>query len=150
MVRIMAYRLVGALVASVSLVALVLVADESFARSGAAPAFAGAAGARPAAAHAPMAARPFRHHHGARGFGGFWPTVGGYDDGAAYGAPVIDVTQPSNIHYTYTYDVPWDSVHRFPPMVAPSDRPYIQSCATETVTVPGRTGEHTVNVMRCY
>ena len=63
---------------------------------------------------------------------------------------MIDVTQPSNIHYTYTYDVPWDWVHRFPPMVAPSDRPYTQSCATETVNVPGRDGERTVNVMRCY
>jgi hypothetical protein len=77
--------------------------------------------------------------------------VGGYYDGASsYGAPMIDVTQPSNIHYTYTYDVPWDWTHRFPPNVVPSDRPYVPGCTNEVVTVPGRAGEHTVNVTRCY
>ena len=101
-------------------------------------------------AQAPMARAPFRHHHG-RGFGGLWPAGGyGYYDGTPYGAPAIDVTQPSNVHYTYTYDVPWDWTHRFPPNVVPSDRPYVPSCTNEVVTVPGRTGEHTVNVTRCY
>jgi hypothetical protein len=145
----MAYRVVGALVAAVSFVALVGAAEESFARSGAGPAVAGAAVARPIAP-APTA-RPFRHHHGRTGFGGFWPTAGGYYDGASYGgAPAIDVTQPSNVHYTYTYDVPWDWVHRFPPAVVPSERPYAPSCTTEVVIVPGRGGEQTVNVTRCY
>ena len=92
---------------------------------------------------------PFRHH-GRNAFGGFWPTAGGYYDGASYGAPVIDVTQPSNVHYTYTYDVPWDWAHRYPPAVVPSDRPYAPSCTTEVVTVPGRGGDQTVNVTRCY
>ena len=98
-----------------------------------------------------MARAPFRHHNRG-GFGGYWPAAGGYGyyDGTPYGAPAIDVTQPSNFHYTYTYDVPWDWTHRFPPNVVPSDRPYVQSCTTEPVTVPGRSGEHVVNVTRCY
>ena len=148
MVPVMAYRLVGALVASVSLVALVSSAD---ARSGAAPGVAGAAPARPVVAQTPIARAPFRHHNG-RGFGGLWPSVGGYGyyDGTPYGVPAIDVTQPSNVHYTYTYDVPWDWVHRYPPNVVPSDRPYAPSCTTEPVSVPGRGGEHVVNVTRCY
>jgi hypothetical protein len=55
------------------------------------------------------------------------------------------------MHYTYTYDVPWDWAHRFPPAVAPSDRPYVSSCPAESVTVTGRGGkEQTVNVIRCY
>jgi hypothetical protein len=151
MVRVMAYRLVGALVASVSFVALAGLAEQAFARSGGAPAFAGAAHARPAVTPTPIARAPFRHHRRA-GFGGFWPTVGGYGyyDGTPYGTPAIDVTQPSNVHYTYTYDVPWDWAHRFPPNVVPSDRPYAQSCTTEPVTVPGRSGDHVVNVTRCY
>jgi hypothetical protein len=149
MVRVMTFRMVGALVASLGFVALAGSANEAAARSGA-PAVAGAAGARPVAAHAPIG-RPFRHHHGRSGFGGFWPTAGGYYDGASYGgAPVIDVTQPSNVHYTYTYDVPWDWAHRYPPAVVPSDRPYAPSCTTEVVTVPGRGGDRTVNVTRCY
>jgi hypothetical protein len=150
MVRVMAYRIVGALVASVGFVALAGSAEQAFARSGA-PAVAGAGPARPVVAQAPIARAPFRHHSG-RAFGGFWPTAGGYGyfDGTPYGAPAIDVTQPSNVHYTYTYDVPWDWVHRFPPNVVPSDRPYAPSCTTEPVTVPGRGGEHIVNVTRCY
>ena len=62
----------------------------------------------------------------------------------------INQSITGDIRYTYTQDVPWDWPHRFPPMVAPSDRPYVQSCAAETVTVPGRNGERTVNIMRCY
>jgi hypothetical protein len=66
---------------------------------------------------------------------------------------MADVAQPASgdVHYTYTYDVPWDWAHRFPPAVAPSDRPYVSSCPTETVTLAGRGGaEKTINVIRCY
>ena len=76
-----------------------------------------------------------------------------FNDGAAYSEPFADAGQPvtNDVRYTYTYDVPWDWAHRFPPNVAPSDRPYVPSCPTEQVTVPGRAGgEHTVNIMRCY
>jgi len=66
---------------------------------------------------------------------------------------MANVAQPTSgdIHYTQTYDVPWDWAHRFPPAVAPSDRPYVSSCSAETLKVPGRYGiEQTVNVTRCY
>jgi hypothetical protein len=84
----------------------------------------------------------------------YWPGGGAFfTDGAAYGQPLVDFGQPvsSDVRYTYTYDVPWDWTHRFPPNVVPSDRPYVPSCPTEQVTVPGRGGvERTVNIMRCY
>ena len=66
---------------------------------------------------------------------------------------MVDAAPPmsGDVHYTNTYDVPWDWAHRLPPMVAPSERPYLPSCPTETVTVTGRGGqEQTVNVMRCF
>jgi hypothetical protein len=132
---------------------------------------AGMAAAQPAGGGAPVAARGgfaaahamvrphgiggFRHHHGRRFGGGvftYWP---GYDFGYGYGAPGAPATEAlppasNDIRYTTTYDVPWDWAHRFPPNVTPSDRPYVSSCPTESVTVPGRGGEHTVNITRCY
>jgi hypothetical protein len=84
----------------------------------------------------------------------YWPGGGGFFyDGATYTPPFGDLAQPlsNDVRYTYTYDVPWDWAHRFPPNVAPSDRPYVPSCPTEQVIVPGRGGgEHAVNIMRCY
>jgi len=93
------------------------------------------------------------HHH--RRFGGgvfpYWP---GYDDygSAAYGGTGAEAVPPqsNDVHTTYTYDVPWDWAHRFPPNVVPSNRPYVSSCPTESVSVPGRGGEQTVNITRCY
>jgi hypothetical protein len=102
----------------------------------------------------PAIGRHFLNHR--RGFvGGFWPGgVFDYGDGP-YSPPLTDVGLPlsNDINYTYTqkYDVPWDWAHRFPPAVNPSDRPYVPSCSSEAVTVPGSGGgDHTVNVMRCY
>jgi hypothetical protein len=137
-----------AFIASLGAVALTFAASETFARTG------GAHGAGVAAARAiahPAAARAFRQHR--RNFIG--PAVGGVFYGPD-GAPVvdaIDATQPpsNDVRYTYIDDVPWDWAHRFPPNVAPSDRPYVSNCAAETVTVPGRNGtEQTVNITRCY
>lgn len=131
----------------------------------AAPAsFAGPGSAATTTANAPRAAFAATHptfrppgnrhvrHHGRAPLGAFWPTTGSFyaptDDQALAGAPQF---QPSDIHYTYSYDVPWDWAHRYPPAVAPADRPYVASCGPEIVTVPGRRGgEHTVNVFRCY
>lgn len=103
----------------------------------------------------PIAPRtPFlRHNH--RGFaGGFWPGGGFYYGDAPYREPLADVSAPlsNDVNYTYTYkqDVPWDWAHRYPPIVAPSDRPYVPACSSEPVTVPGRGGDQTVNVIRCY
>ena len=141
----MSCKMVGAFIASLGVVTLVLAPGETFARSGTAP---GARSAAPAISHPPFA-RP--HYRGARGF---FPGAGGYFYGAN-GEPIVDATQaPSgeiNHKYTYTYDVPWDWAHRYPPNVVPSDRAYITECPTQTVTVPGNGGrEHTVNVTRCY
>lgn len=78
---------------------------------------------------------------------------GGFYDGPGP-ADAIAGPAPSNsadVTYTYKQDVPWDWAHRYPPNVVPSDRPYVSSCSSEPVTVPGRGGrEQTVNVMRCY
>ncbi|MBI5320988.1 hypothetical protein [Bradyrhizobium sp.] len=137
------------IVASLSAAALALSAGETFAKGKGAPA------AVPfVTPGVPLGAKPFAHHH-RRGFaGGLWPAGGYYYGGAPYGEPLAasSLPLPTDINYNYTYkqDVPWDSVHRFPPMVAPADRPYVSSCSTEVVTVPGRSGEQTVNVMRCY
>ena len=141
----MLYRKYGTLAASLGAIALVLAADEASAR---------AAGARGAAALArpinrPLAAHAFRHHRG----NVFWPAVGDTVYGSD-GAPITEAAPPStssDVHYTYTYDVPWDWAHRYPPNVAPSDRPYVPGCSSEPLTVPGRNGgEHVVNVTRCY
>jgi hypothetical protein len=140
----MSYRIYGALIASLGAV-LVLATNDASARS--------AAGARGAVASRPVA-RPFAPHafrHRGRN-GAFWPGV----DGTYYGpdgAPITDsqAAMSNDMHYTYTYDVPWDWAHRFPPNVAPSNRPYVSTCTSEPVTVPGsRGGEQTVNVTRCY
>jgi hypothetical protein len=147
-----------ALVASVGAVALLLAANEAFAGSG------GVSPAGVAPAHSPghSVSRPFvrhsfRHHpfrhHRRNDVGVFWPGDSGFYNGPN-GEPGTDAVPPAasnDVRYTYSYDVPWDWAHRFPPNVAPSDRPYVSSCPAESVTVPGRGGtEHTVNVIRCY
>jgi hypothetical protein len=142
----MTYRKYGALIASLSAAALMLSASETSARSGAAHsgAFRSAHSiSRAAAAHS------FRHHR-RNNAQAFWPAVGDSFYGPSNGEPMVDFAQPGSGDH-YTYDVPWDWAHRYPPAVVPSDRPYVPSCPSETVTVPGRNGEaQTVSVMRCY
>jgi len=134
----------GMLLASVSAVVLMLAASEAVAKSG--------GGARGGAV-----ARPFvAHRNQFRNFVTSWPAFSdfGYGSSAGYGEPVQGIPpQPTStdIHYTQTYDVPWDWAHRFPPNVTPSDRPYVSSCPVETVTFHGRDGaDKSVNIMRCY
>ena len=139
-------------IASLSAAALTLSADESFARGGRGG---GAVAAPFVRAGVPLAGRPFAHHQLRRGFAsGFWPAGGFYYGGGPYSEPLVDNSLPltNDVNYTYTYkqDVPWDWAHRFPPAVNPSDRQYVPSCSNEPVTVPGRSGEQTVNVIRCY
>ena len=144
----MTYRKYGVLVAPLSAVALLLAANETFARSGAPR---GGFTSTHSVSH-PSVAQSFRHHRRNDG-GTFWPADGAYDYGPSNGEPTVEGTPPASgdIHTTYTYDVPWDWAHRYPPAVTPSDRPYVPSCPTETVTVPGHDGtEKTVNVTRCY
>ncbi|QPF94493.1 hypothetical protein [Bradyrhizobium commune] len=143
----------GALLASLSAAALLLASGDSFARpGGAAPHGVVAAAAPPAAARPSIA--PGARFRGRNNPWVYWPGGGGFFyDGATYSEPFAGAGQPvtNDVRYTYSYDVPWDWAHRFPPNVVPSDRPYVPSCPTESVTVPGRGGgEHTVNIMRCY
>lgn len=145
MVRTMSFKKYSALIASLSAAALMLAASE---------ASAGTTGPR-GGATAPHAIghRPFVHAFRHRGpFGAVvWPGDTGYD--SAYGQAPADVIPPASndVHYTYTYDVPWDWAHRLPPKVAPSDRAYVPSCSVEGVNVPDNNGEsHTVNVTSCH
>lgn len=144
----MSYRTYGVLIASLS-AALVLTAGEASARP--ARGVRGTAFSHPVGR--PFAAHSLRHHHGRNFWLGVYDGYGYYD---ADGAPAVIDGYPqggmsNDVHYTYTYDVPWDWAHRLPPNVAPSDRPYVSNCTAETVTVPGRGGgEHTINVTRCY
>ena len=144
----MAYRLFGALTACLGAVSLLLAANEASAR----PATAHGAGFTPThSISRPHLAQSLRHR-GRNHVGAFWPGVGGFYDGPD-GAPMVDATQPASgdVHYTYTRDVPWDWAHRYPPAVAPSDRPYVSSCPAESVTVPGRDGkDQVINITRCY
>ena len=100
----------------------------------------------------PIAARPFRQHP-RNNVRGFWPLVGDTAYSAPDGQAVLAYPPQTSadVHYTYTYDVPWDWAHRYPPNVVPSDRAYVPSCSVDPVIVPGRNGqEHAVNVTRCY
>lgn len=156
----MTYKMYGAFVASLSVVALILAANETFGRSGAAlGGVSGVAhGGGPAATHSTShrsAARLLRHHR-RNNVGALWPAAGGFFYDPWNGEPNVNATQPmsGDVHYTYTYDVPWDAVHRFPQAVTPSEifvRPYVPGCPTQAVTVPGNDGkEQTVNIVRCY
>jgi len=148
MVHAMTKRMYFALIAGLGVAALMLPSSEALARSGAAAPGGAFASMRPIGR---PGVAPFRHHH--RGFvgGTYWP--GDFEYGPTYGEPVTAVPQSGSqdVHYTTTYDVPWDWAHRFPPQVAPSDHPYVSNCPVERVTVAGRNGgEQTINVMRCY
>jgi hypothetical protein len=138
----------GAFVASLGVVALLLASNETtFARSAAAAPRAGL-GPTHSISHR-SAALSLRHHR--RG-GAFWPGEGGYFYAPTDGEPVgVAPPNSGDIHYTYTYDVPWDWAHRYPPDVVPSNRPYVTTCPTEPITVRGRDGsDQVVNVTRCY
>jgi hypothetical protein len=123
-----------------------------------------AASAAPAATRAGPAAvahqgpgaphgRPQIHR---RGHGhGFWPGVADGYYGPSYADPVAEPAPAASadLRHTYVYDVPWDWAHRYPPAVAPSDRPYVARCTDQAVTVPRRIGSTetvAVNVTRCY
>ncbi|MET3843014.1 hypothetical protein ABIE49_005092 [Bradyrhizobium sp. OAE829] len=140
----MAYRMHSALVASLSAAALLLAAGDTFARSGTAP------GGVRSGPHSP-AVHGFGHHR-RHNVGTYWPGGGGYYYSPSNGETVVEAPQSTtrDIRYTYTYDVPWDWAHRYPPNVVPSDRPYVSSCSSEPVTVPGRNGQTTINITRCY
>lgn len=92
-------------------------------------------------------------HHRRDDIGTFFPAVDGFYYEPS-GAPLGDFAQPiqGDIRNTQAYDIPWDWAHRYPPIVTPSDRPYVPSCPTQNVTVPGGHDgtEQTVSITRCY
>lgn len=149
LVRAMTYRMYGAFIASLSVVALLFGANETFARPGASSH--GGMASTHSTSHR-SAAHSFRHHR-RNNNGIFWPAIGDFYYGPPNGEPMVDLAQPipGDIRDTQAYAVPWDWAHRYPPIVTPSERPYVPNCPTETVTVPGHNGgEQTVNVMRCF
>jgi hypothetical protein len=145
----MTSKMYAALIASLSAIAFVVAASESSARTGTAT-----RGATPAHSIShPAFAHSLRHSR-RRNSGLVWATDSdSYGYGAPDGAPLADGTAPpsGDVHYTTTYDVPWDWAHRLPPNVTPSDRPYVPNCPTQVVTVPGRNGtSQNVNVTQCF
>lgn len=149
-------RRFAALLGTFGAVALSLAPTTTLARSGGAP------GGVPAAA-GPVAGPPAGHpgfrpgpraHRGYYGGGPYWPgAVGYYDPSFGPANAAVPPQGPQDFRFTYTYDVPWDNLHRFPPNVVPSNRPYVQECTNQTVSVPRRAGDDEtvdVNVMRCY
>ena len=146
----MTYRMYGALIASLTVVVLMLAANETFARSGAT--HHGGLTSRHLTARHSFLRSP--RHHRRNDVGIFWPGVGDFSYGPSNGEPLLDGAPPipGDIRNTQAFDIPWDWAHRYPPAVAPSERPYVQSCSTETVSVPGGHDgkDQAVNVMRCY
>jgi hypothetical protein len=151
----MAYKVYAAFIASLG-VALTLASSESFGRSGAANA--GRSASTPSTSHRSVA-RSLHHHHG-RNTGAFWPAAGGFFYNPPSAEPKVDISEPQSgdVHYTCTYDIPWDWAHRCPPFVSSSEPPsapvvraYVPGCPAQTVTVPlGDGKEQTVNIVRCY
>jgi hypothetical protein len=138
----MAYKMYAAFIASLS-VALTIASNETFARSASRGGFT----STHSISH-PSVAHSLRHRR-RNNVGTLWPAVGDFFYGPSNGEPGVDFTQPTS--GDIPYDVPWDWAHRYPPVVIPSERPYVPSCPTETVTVPGLDGkEQTVSIMRCY
>ena len=139
----MTQRLSGTLIALIAAAPLMLAATPALAGSGA-----------PRNAFASTHMHGFRHHRPfSNGAFTYWPGYGDDFSAPPTSAPLTDIAPPASGEITYTYknDVPWDWAHRFPPNVAPGNRPYVPSCSEESVTVPGRGGaEQTVNVTRCY
>ena len=144
-----------AFIASLS-VALTLAPNESFGRSGAAP---GGKSASTHSASSPSVMRPrvhanfsSRRDHGKRNAGwALWATAGGF-----YGInqnlqpsdfePNVDVARSISQQVTYTYDVPWDAVHRYHRVYE-----YAAGCRSQTETVPRGDGKkQSVNIVRCY
>jgi hypothetical protein len=144
-----------ALLASLG-VALTLAPGDPFGQSGA---VLGETSASTHSAFRPSAVRSRVHSsfsskrdHGQRNTGwALWGTSGGF-----YGInqspqpsdvePNVDVARSLSEHVTYTYDVPWDAVHRYPPVVR-----YASGCRSQTVTVPRGDGKkQSINIVRCY
>src|SRR5436190_14586136 len=101
----MTYRMYGVFIASLGVAALILATNETFGGSGAAP------GASVHPTSHPSLARSLPHHR-RNHVGAIWPGAGDLY-GPWNGEPSMDAPPPAppasgDVHYTYTYDVPWD------------------------------------------
>ena len=147
----MTYKMYAAFIASLSLV-LTYAADETFAQS--AVGHGGGSVSTQSIVHHSVSRSMLRKNE--KNAATFWPGAGGFFYGAPTGEVRVDNTQPisGDIHYTYTYDVPWDAVHRYPSPIVPSEsvvRPYVPGCPAEAVKIPMADGkEQTINIVRCY
>jgi hypothetical protein len=142
-------RMYRTLIVSVSAIVLALAVGGTFAGSRAAS-HGGFTSSHLTTSH--RLAAHFRHHHRRSEAAFVWPGDEGFFSGANGGA-ILDGAQPipGDIQRANANDIPWDWAHRYPPAVMLSERPYVSSCAAETVTVPdGHGGKGEVNVMRCY
>ena len=145
----MTYKMYPAFIASVSAIAVMLAANQAFARSGTTSR--GAFASVHSISHPSVA--QLQRHRRRNNANAFWPADSGYYGGLPNGEPTIDGTPTASgdVHFTQTYDVPWDWAHRYPPSLTSSGRPYVSTCPAENVTVPGHGGEQqTVRITRCY
>lgn len=151
----MAFKMYPAFIVLFSVV-LTLASSKSFGRSSAEN------GGRSALARSGSHrsfARSLNHHHGPNR-GAFWPGGGSFVYEPSNGEPKIDVTRPisGDVHYTCTYDIPWDWVHRCPTFIKPSEPisapvviPHVPGCPTQTAKVlMGDGKEETISIVRCY
>ena len=139
--RAMMYKMYTAFIMSLS-VAFTFASNQAFGQSG--------------AAHGTRSP----HHHNGRNIGTFFPAAGGFFWdfwGPSNGGLNVDVYRPTSddIHFTCIYDVPWDWVHRCPPVVSPPELPpppvvRAPGCIPQAVTVGMSDGkDQTVTIVRC-
>ena len=142
-------KVCAALITSLS-VALTLASNQAFGQWT-------SHGGSSASKHSPHHHRIFPQHHNRRQtfFPGFfgWSSGGFYDDVPNVNAYGLTPDYP---RWTCTYDIPWDWVHRCPPIVAAPEPPLVpvvraqQGCFPQAVTVPGADGkDQTITVVRC-
>jgi hypothetical protein len=80
---------------------------------------------------------------------------GGSSGWGPFGGLNVDVYRPDDIRFTCTYDIPWDWVHRCPPVVSspvPPPPPVVLApgCRPQAVTAPGPDGkDQTITMVRC-
>jgi hypothetical protein len=146
----MSIKMYGALIASLCAVSLICAPDASFA----AGPHGGSSSAR-SHSHSRFHS-PFARHRNRidNGFVAFFPDDNYYGDyyNQPPGGPA-GLTQPipNDVGNANANEIPWDWAHRYPPLVVPSDKPYVASCPTETIKVPGHFGqEQSINITRCY
>jgi hypothetical protein len=151
--RAMMRQVCATFIASLS-VAFILTSNQAFGQSG------GVLAASPPHHHNffPHQHRIFPHHHNRRNLGTFFPAVGGFFGEPFNSQPNLNLDVRQTITdgiYTCTYDIPWDWVHRCPPIVNPPVPPpspvaFRPGCTGQTVTVPGSDGkDQTITMLRC-